>query len=167
MRVNAKICFYKFKPLQAWRYTFIRVLTNAKHTHAHIEFDTDPPIAVIVIDGKAAQVMRVANLPKLKVDKYYEYDLGDLELSSADFEFFMKYRQINAAKMIFYYAVGRFFGMKKPASCVTFICDYLKFKGWDIPDLFSPKELWESLHADNNDRWKGPRGQNNTSQMAK
>lgn len=167
MRVNAKICFYKFKPLQAWRYTFIRVLTNAKHTHAHIEFDTDPPIAVIVIDGKAAQVIKVANLPKLKVDKYYEYDLGDLELSSADFEFFMKYRQINAAKMIFYYTVGRFFGMKKPASCVTFICDYLKFKGWDIPDLFSPKELWESLHADNNDRWKGPSGQNNTSQMAK
>ena len=166
MRVNAKICFYKFKPLQAWRYAFIRVLTNAKHTHAHLEFNTEPPIAVIVIDGKAAEIMKVASLSKLKVEKYYEYDIGELELSSADFQFFQKYRQISAVKMIFYYAVGRFFDMKKPASCVTFICDYLKFKGWDIPDLFSPKELWESLHADNNDRWKGPRGQNNTSQVA-
>jgi hypothetical protein len=167
MRVNAKICFYKFKPLQAWRYTFIRILTNAKHTHAHLEFSTEPPIAVIVIDGKAAEIMQVASLSKLKVEKYYEYDIGDLELSSNDFQFFQRYRQINAIKMIFYYAIGRFFGMKKPASCVTFICDYLKFKGWDIPDLFSPKELWESLHADNNDRWKGPRGQNHSSQVAK
>jgi len=167
MRVNAKICFYKFKPLQAWRYAFIRVLTNSKHTHAHLEFDTEPPIAVIVIDGKAAQVIKVASLPKLKVEEYYKYDIGDIDLSADDFNYFLKYRKINAAKMIFYYAVGRFFGMKKAASCVTFICDYLKFKGWDVPDLFSPKELWESLHADNNDRWKGPRGQNNTSQVAK
>ena len=167
MRVNAKICFYKFKPLQAWRYAFIRLLTNSKHTHAHLEFDTEPPIAVIVIDGKAAQVIKVASLPKLKVEEYYKYDIGDIDLSADDFNYFLKYRKINAAKMIFYYAVGRFFGMKKAASCVTFICDYLKFKGWDVPDLFSPKELWESLHADNNDRWKGPRGQNNTSQVAK
>lgn len=167
MRVNAKICFYKFKPLQAWRYAFIRVLTNSKHTHAHLEFDTEPPIAVIVIDGKAAQIIKVASLPKLKVEEYYKYDIGDIDLSADDFNYFLKYRKINAAKMIFYYAVGRFFGMKKAASCVTFICDYLKFKGWDVPDLFSPKELWESLHADNNDRWKGPRGQNNTSQVAK
>ena len=167
MRVNAKICFYKFKPLQAWRYAFIRVLTNSKHTHAHLEFDTEPPIAVIVIDGKAAQVIKGASLSKLKVEKYYEYNIGELDLSADDFHYFLKYRKINAAKMIFYYAVGRFFGMKKAASCVTFICDYLKFKGWDVPDLFSPKELWESLHADNNDRWKGPSGQNNTSQMAK
>jgi hypothetical protein len=167
MRVNTKICFYKFKPVQSWRYTFIRVLTNAKHTHAHLEFNTEPPMAVIVIDGKAAEVVKVAALSKLKVEKYYEYDIGDLDLSSNDFQFFMKYRQISAVKMIFYYAVGRFFGMKKPASCVTFICDYLKFKGWDVPDLFSPKELWESLHADNNDRWKGPCGQNHSSQVAK
>jgi hypothetical protein len=167
MRVNAKICFYKFKPVQAWRYTFIRIFTNAKHTHAHLEFNTEPPIAVIVIDGKAAEVIQTKSLAKLKVEKYYEYNIGDLELSSADFKFFQSYQQISAVKMISYYAVGRFFGMKKPASCVTFICDYLKFKGWDIPDLFSPKELWESLHANNNDRWKGPRGQNNTGQMAK
>jgi hypothetical protein len=124
-------------------------------------------MAVIVIDGKAAEVVKVAALSKLKVEKYYEYDIGDLDLSSNDFQFFMKYRQISAVKMIFYYAVGRFFGMKKPASCVTFICDYLKFKGWGVPDLFSPKELWESLHADNNDRWKGPCGQNHSSQVAK
>ena len=167
MRVNAKICFYKFKPLQGWRYSFIRVLTNAKHTHAHLEFDADPPIAVIVVDGKAAEVMRVSSLSKLGVEKYYERNLGELELSSADFQFFQTYKNISAFKMIAYYAIGRFFGMKKPASCVTFICDYLKFKGWDIPDLFSPKELWESLHASDNARWSGPCGQNNTSQMAK
>ena len=166
MRVNAKICFYKFKPLQGWRYAFIRVLTNAKHTHAHLEFSVDPPIAVILIDGKAAQVMRVVALDRMGVEKYYEYDIGELEIASKDFQFFQAYKNISAIKMIFYYSVGRFFGMKKPASCVTFICDYLKFKGWDIPTLFSPKELWESLHADNNDKWKGPRGQNHSSQVA-
>lgn len=167
MRVNAKICFYKFKPLQGWRYSFIRVLTNAKHTHAHLEFSASPPIAILVIDGKAAQVFKVDTLNKTGIEKYYEFDLGELELTASDFQFFQTYKNISAIKMIFYYAIGRFFGMKKQASCVTFICDYLKFKGWDIPDLFSPKELWESLHADNNDRWKGPRGQNNTSQVAK
>lgn len=166
MRVNVKICFYKFKPIQTWRYAFIRILTNAKHTHAHLEFNTEPPIAVIVIDGKAAEITKVKTLSKLKAEKYYEYDIGDLELSSADFTFFQNYPKINAVKMIFYYTVGRFFGMKKPASCVTFICDYLKFKGWDIPDLFSPKELWESLHASDNVRWKSQSGQDNTSQVA-
>jgi hypothetical protein len=166
MRVNAKICFYKFKPLQGWRYSFIRVLTNAKHTHAHLEFSTEPPIAVLVIDGKAAEVFKVATLDKTGIQKYYEFDLGELELSSSDFQFFQTYKNISAIKMIFYYCIGRFFGMKKPASCVTFICDYLKFKGWNIPDLFSPKELWENLHASDNARWSGPRGQNNTSQVA-
>ena len=166
MRVNAKIAFYKFKPLQGWRYAFIRVLANTKHTHAHLEFDLNPPVAVVVIDGAAAQVMKVSSLEKMKVEKYYEYPIGELDISSTDFQFFQTYKNIKAFKMIFYAVVGRFFGMKKPASCVTFICDYLRFKGWDTPDLFSPKELWESLHADNNDRWKGPRGQNNTSQVA-
>jgi hypothetical protein len=166
MRVNARICFYNFKELQGWRYYFIRLLSWSHHTHAHLEFDLNKPFAYVVIDGKEIRALKLGLLQELGITKYYEFDIGCLEMGTLDIMFASSYKRLNSKSMIIYQLFGRFFGMKRPSSCVTFICDYLKFKGWDIPDLFSPQELWESLHADNNDRWKGPRGQNNTSQVA-
>jgi hypothetical protein len=167
MRVNARICFYNFKKLQGWRYYFIRLLSWSRHTHAHLEFDLTEPFAYVVVDGQKIRALKLGLLQELGIEKYYEFNVGELEMNTKDMQFAYAYPKLNSKTMIIYQLFGRFIGMKRPSSCVTFICDYLKFKGWDIPDLFSPQELWESLHADNNDRWSGPCGQNHSSQMAK
>ena len=167
MRVNARICFYNFKKLQGWRYYFIRLLSWSRHTHAHIEFDLEEPFAYVVIDGQEIRALKLGLLQELGIEKYYEFNLGSIEINTKDMQFALTYPKLNSKLMILYYPIGRLFGMQQPASCVTFICDYLKFKGWDIPDLFSPQELWESLHVNYNDQWSGPCGKNHTSKMDK
>jgi hypothetical protein len=167
MKVNAKICFYAFKNLQGWRYQAVRLLSFSRHTHAHLEFDTNPAVALVVTDCGKLKVIRPEILKSKRAIKYYEYSVGLLDFSGDDLMFANKYPSPNSFVMIFYMVIGRFFGMKKPASCITFICDYLKFKGLDVPTLFTPKELWEELHATNNDRWKSQSGEDYSSQMAK
>lgn len=167
MKANTRIVFYNFKAVQGWRWYFIRVLAWSKHTHAQLEFDYQQPFAFVLAAGKKTQSMRLAVLNKFKVKPYYSFEVGPIDISNADLWYAHKYPKLSSIKMIWYQAIGRHFGMKRPVSCITFICDFLKSNGLDVPDLFTPQQLWESLHADNNDRWKSQSGQDNTSQVAK
>lgn len=165
MKVNGRIVFYNFKKVQGWRYYAIRLLSWSRHTHAHIEFDLSVPFAFVVVDRKPVKVMRLANLKQLKISKYYEFDLGSMDMSEEDIVFAYKYKPLNSYKMLVYTLIGKHIGMKQPTNCITFICDYLKFKGWDTPNLFNPKQLWESLHDNNNDRWTSKSREDNTSKV--
>jgi hypothetical protein len=166
MKANTKIVFYNFKAVQGWRWYFVKALTWSKHTHAHLEFDCTQPFAFVLAVGKKTQAMRLSVLEKFKVKPYYTFEVGVLEVNNDDIWFAHKYPKLSAVKMIWYQAIGRHFGMKRPASCVTFICDFLKSNGLDVPDLFTPQQLWESLHASNNVRWQSQSGQDNAGQVA-
>jgi hypothetical protein len=166
MKANTKIVFYNFKAVQGWRWYFVVLSTMSKHTHAHLEFDINHPFAFVLAAGKNTQSMRLSVLNKFKVKPYYSFDVGPIEISNDDLWYAHKYPKLSSFKMIFYQLIGRHFGMKHPVSCITFICDYLKSKGMNVPDLFTPQQLWESLHASDNVRWQSPSGQDNAGQVA-
>lgn len=166
MKANVKICFYSFKPVQGWRYQVIRLLSWSRHTHAHLEFDTNPNIAIVVTDCGKTKVIQPKLLNKQGATKYYEYSIGCFSFSGEDLLYAHDYPKANSFKIIYYHLIGRYFNMKMPTTCVTFICDYLNFKGLSVPKLYSPKQLWETLHADNNDWRQSQSGQDNTSQVA-
>lgn len=165
MKVNGRIVFYNFKKVQGWRYYAVRLLSWSRHTHAHIEFDLSIPFAFVVVDRRPVKVMRLSALKLLNITKYYEFDLGSFDIDEEDIIFAYRYKPLNSYMMLAYTTLGQFMGMKKPTNCITFICDYLQFKGWDIPNLFTPKQLWESLHDNNNDRWTGKSREDNTSKV--
>lgn len=167
MKVNAKICFYNFKPLQKKWYYIVRLLSWSHHTHAHIEFDLSKPFAFIVTHNNPVRALKLELLLQMGVTKYYSYDLGLINMTELDIKYALQYEKPHIGKMILYQCIGRFIGMEQPASCVTFICDYLRHKGWDTPNLFSPKELWEDLHDTNNVKWSSPCREDNLSQVVK
>jgi len=167
MKVKAEIAFYDFKPLQKKWYYIVRLLSWSRHTHAHIEFNINKPFAFIVTHNNPIRALKLELLLQMGVKKYYSYDLGELDMNELDISYANNYEKPNIWKMIAYQFGGKFLGMKQPASCITFICDYLRFKGWETPYLFTPKELWEILHDSNNVRWSRPCGKDNTSKVVK
>ena len=156
MKVNARIVFADFRKVQGWRWYAIRWLTGSNHTHAHLEFDFRHPFAIVCSAGKKTQVIRLSYLRKLGIENYYEFDIGDVDLTDDDILYAYHYPILSTTKMILYQLFGRFLNYEQPTSCITFICDYLRFKGRDVPYLFTPKELWENLHASDNVGWQGP-----------
>jgi hypothetical protein len=166
MKVKAWIAFYDFKKVQGWRWWAIKWLTGSIHTHAHIEIQFAEPVAFVVGDRVKAKVMRLSTLEKLGAVRYWTYDLGCLYVTNRDLKFVQQYRKPNSIVMIFYLLLGKWLGMQHPVSCISFICDYLTFKGWEVPNLFTPRELWETLNADNHVRWTGPSRKDDTCQMA-
>jgi hypothetical protein len=167
MKVKAEIAFYDFKPLQKKWYYIICLLSWSRHTHAHIEFRLKEPFAFIVNHNSKIRALKLELLLQMGVKKYYSYDLGELNMNELDIKYASNYIKLNIWKMIAYQIGGKFLGMKQPTSCVTFICDYLRFHGWETPNLFTPKELWEILHDSNNVRWSRPCGKDNTSKVVK
>lgn len=167
MKVNAKICFYNFKAIQKKWYYIVCLLSGSHHTHAHIEFDLNKPFAFITTTGSPVRALKLELLLQMGVTKYYSYDLGFINMTELDIKYARQYEKQHIGKMVLYQCIGRFVGMKRPASCVTFICDYLRHKGWDTPNLFSPKELWEDLHDINNVKWSSPCREDNLSQVVK
>jgi hypothetical protein len=165
MKVKARIVFCDFRRVQGWRYGVTKFLTRSEHTHAHIEIDFKMPFAFIVADFNSIRTIRLSHLEKLGIKSYYTFELGEIDITDTDIWYAQKYPKANSTVAIFYQAIGRFFGMRRPVSCVTFICDYLRYKGWNTPDLFTPRELWESLHASNDDQWSSPRWKDNAGKM--
>ena len=168
MKVNARIVFADFRKVQGWRWWVTRLLTLSNHTHAHIEFLYEQPTAFIVVDFTNIKAMRTSRLEKMGVTTYFYYPLGEIDISEKDVLYALTYPKANSLRMVLYQAVGRFFGMKQPVSCITFICDFLRTKGYNTPQLFTPRQLMEDLTSDDHYvRWSSPSGQDNASQMAK
>lgn len=166
MRVNSRIVFADFHKIQGWRWWAVVLSTWSSNTHAHIEFDFKHPFAFIVVDGGRTKAIRLEHLEQKGAKAYYTYPLGEIDISEEDIIYALKYPKANSAKMLFYQLIGRHIGMKMPTSCITFICDYLRTKGYDTPQLFTPRQLMEELENDNNrSRWTSKSGQDNAGQM--
>lgn len=167
MKVKATISFLNFRKIQGPWWWVITILENSPHTHAQIDFAFEHPFTFLTMANKKPAVVRQSYLTRLGATTYATYDLGEIDISDADLAFATNYPSLSAWDMILYTIGGKYLGIRQPKSCVTFICDYLRWKGYDSPHLFSPKELWENLNAGNNDWWSGPSRQDNPSQMDK
>jgi len=118
----------------------------------------------VVVDHNHIKTIRLKYLENLGVTTYFSYPLGEIDISEEDVVYAMMYPKANSIKMIWYQFAGRFFGMKRPTSCVTFICDFLRNKGYNTPKLFTPKELMEDLtNDDHHDRWSSQSRKDNAS----
>jgi len=147
MKVEAKIVFYNFKRVQGWRWWAIRWLTCSTHTHAHLELGFSSPVALLVCDGKPMRVMHVALLEKLGTFSYKTFPLGCIDFTETDLQYVRNYPKPRGMVSLAYYIFGRWLGLRHPVGCVTFICDYLRLKGWNTPDLFTPHEQIGRAHV--------------------
>ncbi len=164
MIADCYIKFYTFKKFQGWRWWGIVLCTGSTHTHAQLEFYCKKNrIVFLTLDGAPLKVFKLGLQTSrfLGSNPYCTYPVGKLELLDEDFEWANTSPQPRAWKLLLYHFVGRFFGMRIPDNCVTFISDLLNRKGYNIPRMFSPKELWRYLHDGNNVSRTSPSGQDN------
>jgi hypothetical protein len=167
MKVNTQIAFTNFRKIQGNWWWVVCLVDRTTHTHAQIEINFEHPFTFLTMLDRKPSVVRQSYLTRLGARTYATYDLGEIDISDADLAFATNYPSMSAWKMLLYRLGGKWFGMEQPKSCVTFICDYLRWKGYDSPNLFSPRELWENLNASNNAWWSSPSRQDNPRQMDK
>lgn len=164
MSGDCYIRFYPFRKLQGWRWWGIVLCNWSTHTHAQLEFDCKKNrVVFLTLDGVPTKVFKLGLQTSRFLGKkpYLSYSVGKLELLNEDFDWVHSLPTPRAWKLLLYHFVGRFVGMRIPDNCITFICDFLNRKGYNIPRMFSPKELWRYLHDGNNVSRTSPSGQDN------
>jgi hypothetical protein len=157
---DVKIGFYMYThPLggrgtNKWKYyyetillTLIRLCSFSNITHCHIQIGNNSMVALMGMDATFASIETVNSFlgePDILID------IGNLEIDVEGIDKIISglFRG-TPHEIICWFLFTRWFGVKKPKTCATLICEILQLCGHQIKTCVSPAELYREVRQCN------------------